>query len=213
MVDRSLVYFNKNYCENLNNSQFRFLSNLNSLIELDVNNYKKIIIIDAEFHDLIAILSKNISFKYFLDKFIIISKNLSARDIRKLLSFGINQIYVLPTDRQFIKDILDSLSLNNNAISDHIYLDDQSNLLINEYKVSLTEKENEILTILMQSKRPMEISDIAKIVTDKESQLKTEESIRITIHRLKKKIFEQSGYKPISNKYGKGYFVKYSISS
>ena len=57
----------------------------------------------------------------------------------------------------------------------------------NEGKISLTEKETEIIIFLSKSKKPVQILDLQKEVWDHKSKLETH-TVETHVYRLRKKI-------------------------
>lgn len=101
------------------------------------------------------------------------------------------------------------LNINHEGHKNIRYDNKENSLLINNSKILLTERESQICYLFLQkSNSYLRIEDIRNALIYNNNEQLEDRAVSIAIHRLKNKIYNQTGYKPIQNRYKKGYIFK-----
>ncbi len=134
--------------------------------------------------------------------------------IENLLNYGTHLIIPKPIERITVESILmkNIVNLRDRHFDFKKYhgliLNEKYQYAIyNECKIFLSQTECLLLSILMEQKCVMKCSDIMKAMENKTGQKISENSLRVSICRIKKKFKNSVGFNIIGNKHGVGYFI------
>lgn len=126
--------------------------------------------------------------------------------LEKYYAYGIDLVLQKPLDKVFIRSLIyrEQARLKEGCKSYKLLNRYDKSITINSCKIYLTKKEFAILSIIIQRRDFVSISEIRDFLDGEAS----EQAIRINIHRTRKKILKATGLNIIQNKYGYGYKLK-----
>ncbi len=175
------------------------------LIIIDLENLKDL----PEILETLKILRKSYSF-YSL----FLVYDIEKIDILEIFKYGIDDIIENPIKISLIdalfhryfrnfKDTVDTV-LHYRGID--LYLED-SYAIFRECKIPLNRVEGRILSILMESHKPISIDGIRSKVSYSLNKEISNQNIRINIYRIRQKFIKCTGLNIIGNEYERGYYI------
>lgn len=215
--DRNLKQLFYNIMKNFNSTELVIYSNLNSTTE---HRCVKVTFLDIS-------LFQDQKVKQYLEKlkrnyigiplFIIVGEEYKERlnnPIEKLINYGTHLVIPKPVEKIMVESILikNIVSLRDLSFDFRKYhgliLNERYQYVIyNECKIFLSQTECLLLSILMEEECEMKCFEIIKAIENKTGQKISENSLRVSICRIKKKFKNTLGFNIIGNKHGIGYFI------
>lgn len=142
------------------------------------------------------------------------SKGFSQCPIENLFNYGIKLVLQKPLRGVVIESIFykNLAKLRDSRFDFKKYhgliLNEKHQYIIyNNCKVFLSEMECHLLSILMEEKSPLSCNKIQIALQNKMGKRPSENSVKVSIYRIRKKLKEGIGFKVIKCKYGVGYFI------
>lgn len=176
----------------------------------------KLIIIDLEhLQDLSEILGilRILRKSYSLYSLFIVS-NIEKIDVIEIFKYGIddiveNSIKISLMEALFYKyfrSLKDTANTVFHSRGIDLYFED-SYAVFRECRISLNRAEVIILSILMESRKPVSIDRIRSQVSYSLNKEISNQNIRINIYRIRQKFIKCTGLNIIGNEYEKGYYI------
>jgi DNA-binding response OmpR family regulator len=180
--------------------------------------YTKIIFLDITQLDssIINKILKMLRRNYMATPIFIISdeENETYYPIEQLLNYGIHLIMQKPLKRITLESIfykyIRSLKDQNFDFKKYngLILNEKFQYAIyNNCKIFLSETECLLISILIEEGCILKSSEIKNILEEKQGKKLSKASVRICIHRIRRKFKDTTGINLIGNKYGRGYYL------
>lgn len=146
-------------------------------------------------------------------KIVVLSAHSQSELILKAINININHYLIKPVTLQKMKDMMDKISeefMRDSkyivSLGSSIYYDiNQKKLISNADEITLSNKENRVLEILVQNiGKTVSIHDIGNFVWKDSIDFISNESIKMQVSNLRKRLPKNL----ITNVYGVGYILK-----
>ena len=146
-------------------------------------------------------------------KIVVLSAHSQSELILKAINININHYLIKPATLQKIKEMMDKISEEFMrdfkyivSLGTSIHYDiNQKKLISNTHEITLSNKENRVLEILIQNiGKAVSIHDIGNFVWKDSIDFVSNESIKMQVSNLRKKLPNNL----ITNVYGVGYMLK-----
>lgn len=215
--DRNLKQLFYNIMKNFNSTELVIYSNLKTTTQ---HRCVKVIFMDTSlFHTLkVKQFTRELERNYIgIPLFIIVEEKYKERinnPIEKLINYGMHLIIPKPIETILVESILikNIVSLRDRSFDFRKYhgliLNERYQYAIyNECKIFLSQTECLLLSILMEEGCVMKCFEIMQAIENKTEQKISENSLRVSICRIKRKFKNTLGLNIIGNKHGVGYFI------
>ncbi len=176
----------------------------------------KLIIIDLEsLKDLPEILEKlKIAKRSYTFYSLFIVSNIEKVNVIEIFKYGVDDIVENPIKislidalfHKYFRNLKDTVNTVLHARGIDLYFED-SYAIFRECKIPLNRVEGIILSILMESQKPISIDNIRLEINNSLNKEISHQNIRINIYRIRQKFIKCTGLNIIGNKHGKGYYI------